>query len=126
MRARHSGAGTAPRRIAVWLLALALLALAAAAPGPAQAAPSLDQLRAQGVVGERFDGYAVVRTPQAPADVQSFVASVNAKRRGIYQERAAQQHVPADQVGRIYAKQIFQRAPPGTWFLDASGKWQRK
>ncbi len=112
----------AARRAAACLLALVLLAVAA---GPA-AAQSLDQLRSQGVVGERYDGYAVVRAAGASAQVQSFVANVNAKRRSIYQERAKQQNVPADQVGRVYAKQLFERAPAGTWFLDASGKWVRK
>jgi uncharacterized protein len=122
MREYRMTRGWAARRAAAWLLALVAMAMAA---GPV-AAQSLDELRAQGVVGERFDGYAVVRAPGASAQVQSFVANVNAQRRAIYQQRATQQHVPADQVGRVYAKQLFERAPPGTWFLDETGKWVRK
>jgi uncharacterized protein len=112
----------ATQHAAAWLLALVLLAAAA---GPASA-QSLDELRSQGAVGERYDGYAVVRASGASSQVQSFVANVNAQRRAIYQQRAKQQNVPADQVGRVYAKQLFERAPAGTWFLDANGKWVRK
>ncbi len=123
MRAHPIRLSPAARRVAAAALALVLIAVAW--PGAA-AAQSLDQLRAQGVVGERYDGYAVVRAPPASAQAQSFVAGVNAKRRAIYESRAKQQNVTPAAVGQIYAKQIFERAPPGTWFLDASGKWVRK
>jgi uncharacterized protein YdbL (DUF1318 family) len=51
---------------------------------------------------------------------------VNSQRRQIYEQRAAQQKAPVEQVGRVYAGEIFQKAPPGTWFQDATGKWVRK
>lgn len=90
------------------------------------AAQSLDELRASGVVGERYDGLAVVRDAGASAQVRSLVAGVNAKRRQIYAKRAAEQSVPADQVGRVYAEEIFRNAPPGTWFLGEDGRWVKK
>lgn len=99
-----------------------LLALLLAAFGFAAQAQSLDALRASGAVGERYDGYAVARDPSAAA----IVSQVNAQRRDIYQQRAAQQNVPVEQVGRVYAGEIMQAAPPGTWFQDATGKWMRK
>ena len=48
------------------------------------------------------------------------------KRRSIYERRAAEQSVPVDQVGGVYAKEIMGKAPGGTWFLDASGNWTQK
>lgn len=99
-----------------------LLALLFAGFGFAAAAQSLDALRASGAVGERFDGYAVARQSSAAG----VVAQVNAQRRQIYEQRAAQQKVPVEQVGRVYAGEIFQNAPAGTHFLDATGKWVRK
>lgn len=106
------------------LLLAALLALfIGAAPVWAQ---SLDELRSQGVVGERYDGMLVVRDGGAPASVKSFVDETNAKRRSIYERRAAEQSVPVDQVGGVYAKEIMGKAPGGTWFLDASGNWTQK
>jgi uncharacterized protein YdbL (DUF1318 family) len=106
------------------LLVLTLL-LVAAAPGMV-AAQSLDDLRAQGIVGERYDGIAVVRAGDAPASVKEFVAGVNSQRQKIYAERAAEQNVPVGQVGRIYAKEIYGKLPPGAWFLDESQTWRQK
>ena len=40
--------------------------------------------------------------------------------------RAAEQGVAADAVGKVYAQQIIQNAPAGTWFLDPSGGWRQK
>ncbi len=114
------------RRHGSWFAVLAAVILAVTmAAGPAWA-QSLDALRASGVVGERFDGFAELRGAGASQSARSVVNAVNQKRRRIYQQRAAQQGVPADQVGRVYAKQIMQRAPRGTWFLTESGRWTRK
>lgn len=110
--------------LALRLLAAVLLALSVAA-GAAQA-QSLDELRASGVVGERYDGYVVLRDTGASEKVKALVEEVNAKRRGIYEKRAAEQGVPVGQVGRVYAQQIFEQAGEGTWFLDEAGKWVRK
>ena len=85
----------------------------------------LDEARAAGAVGERYDGTATVRAG-APASAQNTVNSVNAKRMEIYKKRAASEGITAETVGRIYAKQIYENAPPGTWFLLQSGQWVRK
>lgn len=111
------------RRILTVLTLFLLAGIFAAPPAIAQ---SLDALRKSGVVGERYDGYLVLRQANAPADVRSLVTQVNAKRKKIYEERAKQQNVPADQVGQVYAKEIFQSAPSGTWFLGADGRWVKK
>ena len=120
------GEGEMCRRHHSWFLVLAAVILAVTmAAGPAWA-QSLDALRASGVVGERFDGFAQVRDAGAPQSARSVVNAVNQKRRQIYAKDAAQQGVPAGQVGRVYAKQIMEKAPKGTWFLGESGRWTRK
>lgn len=115
--------GNSAARWRVWCVVVAILLALAPFPAGAQ---SLDQLRTDGVVGERYDGFAVVRDASAPAGVHGFVAGVNEKRRRIYEDRAAQEKVPVGQVGRVYATQLFERLPPGSWFLDEAGKWVRK
>lgn len=111
------------RRGFLMMLGAAALAFAfATLAGPA-AAQSLDQMRASGKVGERYDGYAVARDNSA--QVENFVAQVNRQRKGIYTERAQAQGVPVEQVGRVYAQQIIRSAPAGTWFLDDSGRWRQ-
>lgn len=104
---------------------LALLALAALTAPPAAAA-SLDQYRAQGVIAERYDGLVEVRTSNAPAEARQLVDQVNQKRRQIYQSRASEQGVSAEQVGRVYATQIMEKAPPGTYFKKPDGSYVRK
>jgi len=78
-------------------------------------------LRSSGAVGERFDGLLVAR--ENTADTRQFVEGVNAQRLKIYRERAASQGVSTEQVGRVYARQIQQSAPRGTWFLQDNGTW---
>ncbi|MEQ8196113.1 MAG: YdbL family protein [Rhodospirillales bacterium] len=112
------------RRSSGFLLALAaFIAAVFMAVSPVQA-QSLDDLRASGAIAERYDGYVMVRSNSHSA--AATVERVNAKRLAIYQARAAKQGITPEQVGRIYAKQIFQKAPPGTYFLNEDGQWSRK
>ena len=103
--------------------AFAVLALVAVSSVPAGAA-SLDDYRRQGIIGERYDGYVVARQNSAAA--RNMAAEVNAKRRSVYANRAKQQRVSIGQVGQVYAKEIYAKAPKGTWFLTANNKWVRK
>ena len=106
--------------------ALLLLMLALAVPLTTTQAQDLDAARAQGVVGERYDGLAVVRDKNASAAIHNMVKTINAQRRQLYENRAASEGAPVDQVGRVYARQIFQSAPGGTWFLQENGQWVQK
>lgn len=102
------------------LLAAAMVALPLlAAPAAAQ---SLDELRAAGKIGERYDGLAVARDP-AFADM---VKSINAKRREIYEQQAKSQGVSVEQVGMVYAGELLEKLPAGTWFLTPDNEWRRK
>jgi uncharacterized protein YdbL (DUF1318 family) len=106
-------------------LVLAML-LALASGGAVAQSRTLDAPRSAGTVGERYDGYAVVRDPAQAASLAPVVDQVNAERRNIYAQRAAADGVPVDQIGRIYAGEIVKSAPPGTWFLQESGQWVKK
>jgi len=85
-------------------------------------ADSLQNLRASGALGEGASGYAVARDPSATAEV----ASINEKRKAIYAEKAAAQGVSIDQVGKVYAKEIFKNVPAGTWLQNEQGQWLKK
>lgn len=111
-----------PSRITIRLAVLALLLAGLSFAAPPVVAQSLDQLRVSGAIGERYDGFAEARDPS----VAGQVAQINNKRREIYQERAQAQGTTVDQVGRVYAQQILQQAPPGTWFLRPDGSWVQK
>ena len=85
-------------------------------------AASFSDLLASGAAGEGFDGLARARDGSANAVVQQ----VNAKRLEIYQKRAAETGQSVDVVGRIYAKELYDKASPGTWFLLENGSWIQK
>ena len=103
-------------------LVVAAVVLALGLSAPPVLAQSLDELRASGAVGERFDGYAQALQSSAAGTVDQ----VNAKRRKIYADRAASEGTATDQIGRVYARQIFAKAPPGTKFLQDNGAWITK
>jgi uncharacterized protein YdbL (DUF1318 family) len=107
--------------IALWLATIGMPNLASAQPS----ARLLDAPRAAGTVGERYDGYAVARGP-IPPEVAALVEQINAERRALYAQRAKSEGVPIDTIGKIYAGQIMNSAPAGTWFLSESGQWTRK
>ncbi len=102
------------------VLAATILILGLSAPPVL--AQSLNELRASGAVGERYDGYAQALQSGAAGVVQK----VNAKRRQFYQKTADEEGASIDQIGRIYARQIFAKVPPGTKFLRENGSWVTK
>jgi uncharacterized protein YdbL (DUF1318 family) len=93
-------------------------------PTLAAAQADLDYLRATGAIAERFDGYVMVR--EESAEATALVARVNAERKAIYQQRAVEQGVGVEEVGKVYAAQIIKKAPVGTWFLNEDGSWIRR
>ena len=119
MKTIYSNIATVSRR-AFFALALALVAL----PGAALAQEDLDQLRADGVLAESYTGYVVIRENQNGA--QAIADRVNAERRTIYQQRAAEQGVSPEEIGRVYAGQIINKAPAGTWFQNEDGSWVQR
>jgi uncharacterized protein YdbL (DUF1318 family) len=92
------------------------------AGGITASAGSLQDLRASGALGESASGYAVARDPSATAEV----ASINKKRKAVYAKKSAAQGVSIDQVGKVYAKQIFKKVPAGTWIQNQQGQWLKK
>lgn len=109
----------------LWLLIALVSVLAVVTGGALAQGRALDGPRAKGQVAERFDGYAQLRG-SAPAAIGDLVNRVNAQRRAVYRRQATSRGVSKEAVGRIYAKEIFNAAPGGTWFLQQSGKWVRK
>jgi uncharacterized protein YdbL (DUF1318 family) len=112
------------------MVALCLMAaggiVAYQAPAAYAQSKPLDAPRTAGQVGERYDGYAVVRDAKAPADVRKLVEDANAERRKVYEGQASAKGAPAEEVGKVYAGQIMAGAPAGWWFQGADGAWVQK
>lgn len=86
----------------------------------------LDAPRIQGLIGERYDGFAVVHDTKTSAEIRSLVENTNSERRKVYEKQAAATNAPVAEVGKVYAAEILHKAPPGTWLQGADGSWQQK
>jgi len=86
--------------------------------------PSLQQAQAQGLVGERVDGYIGI-VKNAPG-VATLVDDINLKRRQLYRDIARKNGIPLDAVERLAAEKAIARAGSGEFIQDANGKWVQK
>lgn len=121
---RRRLAGGLPFGLVIGLVLAAALILLPA--GDVARADALDDERAKGSIGERFDGYAAVRDPSASAAARTLVEDINAKRRQLYNQVSTREGTTIEAVGRIYAREIVENVPPGTWILRENGQWARK
>lgn len=86
--------------------------------------PVITALKAEGVIGENNKGYLeVIGGNQAKKNV---INAENSDRKQVYTAIAKQQGTSVDLVGKRRAKQIANKAKPGQWIQDQSGKWYRK
>jgi uncharacterized protein YdbL (DUF1318 family) len=108
-------------------LRLAVLLLLLGGPFAAPAfAIELKEAKAQGLVGERVDGFVGVVIASPPADVARLVERVNAQRREKYGEVASQRGVPLDAVAKIAGEKQIERAPAGQYIAGPDGRWRQK
>ncbi len=99
-----------------------ILLLASLAAAPVIASP-LDDAKAAGLVGEQPDGYVGAVAPSP--DVLALVDSINAKRRGAYEQIAGSEGVSVDDVARLAAEKLYRDAAPGEYLL-MDGQWVQK
>jgi uncharacterized protein YdbL (DUF1318 family) len=86
-----------------------ILAAALLLAAPAGAA-DLASAKASGQVCEQTSGY-LRANAGAPGDVQAMVNSINDKRRQEYEKIAERNNVTVDQVSRLTAEKVINRAP---------------
>lgn len=87
--------------------------------------PAITALLESGALGEAATGFLAIRGELSAAD-KSLVAAENADRKLIYEAIARKEQASAQLVGERRAKQIFDRAKPGTWLQDEKGNWKQK
>jgi uncharacterized protein len=86
--------------------------------------PQIIALKAAGIIGENNRGFlAFVGAKKKGA---ALVDAENRDRELVYKAIARQQGTTAAVVGHRRALQIAEKARPGEWLQDASGKWYRK
>lgn len=102
-----------------------LLALFSVLPA-ATAQPSLADVKAQGIVGERPDGLVGIVADSPAAEIRQLVEQVNAERMAEYRQIAQETDAPLEAVQARAGRQIIQRLPSGHYFMDAAGRWRQK
>ncbi len=105
------------------LLAITLFVTGLALAGNAYAL-DLAQARAQGLVGEKLDGYVAAVTPSA--DANAVVSDVNTRRRAEYEKISKDNGQPVSVVAKIAAERIIGGLPDGSYYKAADGSWKKK
>ncbi|URD61226.1 YdbL family protein [Sphingomonas sp. KRR8] len=104
-------------------LVLAGLALTAT-PLAAQGASALLQAQAQGVIGERYDGYlGYVRQPDSNA-ARVQAEAVNIRRRALYTRFGTEHRISPQDVGITAACTTLSRVEVGEAYMLADGVWR--
>lgn len=98
---------------------LCLLAFNAAA-----FAITLDEAKANGLVGEQLDGYLGLVVQNAKA--QEVVADVNAKRRELYRKLAEKNGVSLEVVAKLAAEKAAEKTQSGHYIQNMDGEWVKK
>lgn len=101
----------------------ALVALVFMALTPAYAL-TLDEAKAQGLIGEMSTGYVGYPSPPSPA-VQQLGDGVNLGRKASYSSIAAQQGTSLSVVEQLAGQKLVGQAPAGQ-YVNAGSGWQRK
>ena len=84
----------------------------------------LDTAKAQGLVGERPDGYLGV-VHGGHAEAVALVNDINYKRRLVYEDIAAKRGIPLDAVEATAGAKAIEKTAPGNFILRAD-HWVRK
>jgi len=105
------------------LLALTFFAFFLFVAGHASAM-ELSKARAQGLVGERLDGYVATVTPSP--EVNALVSEINQRRRAEYEKISKANGQPVAIVGKVAAENIINGLPSGTLYQSPAGGWTKK
>lgn len=89
---------------------------------------AVDSAKAQGIVGEQSDGFlGFVNAGAATPDIRAAVSEINAGRRQLYSQAAAQNGVSPAAAGASAFRSVVQgRLKAGEYYQNAGGAWVKK
>lgn len=111
------------RLFAMPALLIMLAGLGWSAPGWAI---SLQDAKAQGLVGEQPNGYLGLVKANGSADVKAMMDTINTKRKKAYQAIAQRNNAKLNVIETLAGKKAIERTPTGQYVKRPSGKWTRK
>jgi uncharacterized protein YdbL (DUF1318 family) len=104
----------------------ALVTVLLSVMAPPAFAISLDAAKAQGLVGERLDGYISAVSSNPSGEVTGLVSSINAARKAEYNKIAAKNGQPLSVVEKLAAAKLIERTGSGEYYMDKGGNWVKK
>lgn len=87
---------------------------------------TLQEAKAEGLVGEQRDGYIGFVVSGPSSELRALVTEVNNQRRSRYREIAQQRGISVEQVAAVAAERAAQETQPGHYIQAANGSWVRK
>lgn len=87
---------------------------------------SLQDAKAQRLVGEQANGYLGLVKPGASAAVKALMNDINTKRKKEYQGIARRNKTTLNAVEALAGKKAIDRTPSGQYVRLPSGQWIRK
>lgn len=88
--------------------------------------PQIDAAIAEGVIGERIDGYLGVVSGEIDPAVLRKMNDINNQRRALYAKLAEDTNTTTAQVARLTGEKQIAKAPPGAFVMTESGGWTQK
>ena len=86
----------------------------------------IDNAKDQGLIGETKSGYISAVSKNPSAEIKSFVAEINTKRKAKYAAIAKKRGIPLKNVEQLAAKKAVEKTKPGNFVQDKSGNWVKK
>ena len=87
---------------------------------------TLEEAKAQGLVGEQPNGYLGIVPPGASAEARALVNDVNQKRRQTYEDIAHRNTTSLQAVEMLAGKTAIENTKPGNFIQLPSGQWVKK
>src|SRR5687768_9889932 len=87
---------------------------------------TLDEAKAQGLVGEKVDGYVAAVIANPSAEVEELIRTTNEGRRQVYADLAQRNNITIDAVGIVSAEKLREKANRGEFVQSTSGQWEKK
>ncbi|MCO6430404.1 MAG: YdbL family protein [Deltaproteobacteria bacterium] len=87
---------------------------------------SIDEAKAQGLVGETTTGYLAAVKQDASLEVATLVKEINNQRRREYAQIAQKNRTAVAAVEKLAGEKAIQRSPAGTFVQKPDGSWVKK
>jgi uncharacterized protein len=87
---------------------------------------TLDEAKAQGLIGEKVDGYVAAVIANPSAEIEELIRTTNEGRRQVYADLAQRNNITIEAVGIVSAEKLREKAGRGEFVQNTSGQWEKK